>query len=103
MTPNQVRGEIGEHLLTQILYSQGAHVFVDWNKHVSGSGIDRIALTKSGELWLLDNKAQSRGIGHADALTGPQFEASVKRVRTFLETQTEKEAIAAINALDAGR
>jgi hypothetical protein len=103
--PNHISGEIGEHLLSQALDRQGMFVFTDWGKHVAGNGIDRVALHPvTGELWVIDNKAQWRGISGADALTGAQYTTNLAEVERFLAANgASKEAAAALGALRAGR
>ncbi len=103
--PNQISGEIGEHLLSQALDQRGIIVFTDWSKHVAGSGIDRVAYDPtSREVWVLDNKAQWRGISDAPALTGPQYARNLTDIEAFLANNSaSKEAQVALEALRAGR
>jgi len=87
-TPNELIGLVGEALLGDSLEKNGIIVFRDWNasKHVSATGIDLVASDpQTGEVWLLDNKAQIGGIGKANALTGDKFDTYKEDVRTFLE------------------
>ncbi|MEA2294608.1 MAG: hypothetical protein QOE86_2247 [Solirubrobacteraceae bacterium] len=102
---NQISGEIGEHLLSQALDQRGIIVFTDWSKHVAGNGIDRVAFDPATrEIWLLDNKAQWRGIADAPALTGPQYARNLAEVEEFLASNSaSKEAAFALEALRAGR
>jgi hypothetical protein len=97
------RGRIGELFLHQRLDDEGMHVFIDWEKHVNERGIDLVAYdAKTRKLWLIDNKAWKSGIGTASSLT-KNYEPNVKEVQAYLETQTEKEGLAALKALREGR
>ncbi|RKH15357.1 hypothetical protein D7V97_00705 [Corallococcus sp. CA053C] len=101
---NQLVGLVGERLAVRVLKEEGHIVFTDWRKHISGPGIDLISLDPvTGELWVIDNKAQFRGISGADALTGPQFKGSEQQMRVFLEKDWPNKAQAdmALKALDA--
>ncbi|WP_236833534.1 hypothetical protein, partial [Blastococcus sp. MG754427] len=105
VTKQQLIGLVGEQTLFNALAADGLVVFHDWTKHVAGNGIDLVAFhPSSGEVWLLDNKAQLRGISAAGALTGPQFEGNLAAVRAWLagpgpkDTAAAQKAIAAIDA-----
>jgi hypothetical protein len=59
----------------------------------------------TGELWIIDNKAQFRGISGANALTGQAFTQYQTELRNFLNTKwpVKAEADLAIAALDASK
>ena len=58
---------------------------------------------QSGKVWLIDNKAQLRGIGAADALSGAQFEGNKAAARSFLaQISPHPRASDAVKALDRG-
>jgi hypothetical protein len=108
VTPNQLTGLIGEQQLVEALTADGLVVFSDWSKSVAANGFDMIALasdpkTKIKTVWLVDNKAQLRGLGRADSLTGPQFESNLADARKFLAQTHPDAALAseAVAALDA--
>jgi hypothetical protein len=103
--PNHINGEIGELLLSQALDANGLIVLQNWSKQVTENGIDLVVFdARTKEIWLIDNKAQWRGIADAPALTGTQYEGNVRRVQTWLESNSaSKEATAALEALRAGR
>ncbi len=98
-------GDLGEQYLSHTLDSLGYVVFHDWGKSVTGRGIDLVVWDpRTNLVWLIDNKAWSRDLYKAPALTGPQFEWSLKKVKEFLFANTaSKEAAAALKALNAER
>jgi hypothetical protein len=103
-TPNELVAIIGERIAENVLKSQGHVVFSDWKKHVSGTGFDMVSYNPAtGELWIIDNKAQFRGIGGANALTGTAYVKYEADLRNFLKTgwQVKAEADLALAALDA--
>lgn len=64
-----------------------------------------VTLDKSGVLWIVDNKAQFRGIGGANALTGAAYGTYEASLRNFLQNlhPVKTEADAALAALNAGK
>jgi hypothetical protein len=105
-TPSELAGIIGERIAEDVLKSQGHLVFSDWRKHVSGTGFDMVSYNPAtGELWIIDNKAQFRGIGGANALTGTAFVKYEADLRQFLKTgwPVKAEADLALAALDVKR
>ena len=106
-TSHELAAIIGETLAEDALKAQGHVVFADWKKHVSGTGFDMASYSPAGqgELWIVDNKAQFRGIGDASALTGAAFDKYKAELRSFLEKTwpNKAEADLALKALDAGR
>lgn len=91
---NELIGLVGEIQLGAALERDGLIVFKDWNKHVSATGIDLIALDARNsdhnlwEVWLLDNKAQMKGISGANALTGDKFNEYKKQCINFLKEKS---------------
>jgi hypothetical protein len=109
VTKQQLLGLVGEQNLIEALTEDGLIVLYDWSKTVATPGIDVIAIKRTpvgdkviSELWLIDNKAQIRGIADAPALTGPQFSANLQEVRDFLAKEYPNKAVAAeaITAID---
>jgi hypothetical protein len=93
---------VGELKTAEVLESQGIIVFRDWTKHVTDNGFDLIAFDKaSKKVWFIDNKAQIRGIGKADALSGPQFDTNRTAAKEFLaSTSPHPEAADALAAIE---
>lgn len=83
-TPRELAGLMGEQIAENALRAEGHLIFADWRKHVSAAGFDLVTLDKDGVLWIVDNKAQFRGIGQANALTGPQRDAYLASLDDFL-------------------
>jgi hypothetical protein len=105
-SPNELTGMVGERIAENVLKSQGHIVFSDWRKHVSGTGFDMVAFNRTtGELWIIDNKAQFRGISGANALTGQAFTQYQTELRNFLSTKhpVKAEADLALGALNANK
>lgn len=105
-TPNELAGIVGECHADEALRARKMTVFSDWRKHVSGTGFDMAAYDPADKsLWIVDNKASTRGIGGANALTGAYFNTYMKNLRAFLEkTWPNKiEADLALAALDSRR
>lgn len=103
-TPSELAGIIGETIAADALIAQNHIVFTDWRKHVSGTGFDMVSYNRAtGELWIIDNKAQFRGIGGANALTGAQFSSYETDLRKFLANDwpVKEEGALALQALDA--
>lgn len=102
--PNQLLGLVGEQTLFNVLEQEGVVVFHDWTKNVSGNGVDLIAYDPaSKKVWLIDNKAQMKGIGAAGALTGPQFADNRTAASNFLRNRSPHPlAGVARDALDRG-
>jgi hypothetical protein len=102
-TPSELAAIIGERIAAEALNAQNHIVFTDWRKHVSATGFDMVSFDRAtGELWIIDNKAQFRGIGGANALTGAKFPAYEEELRKFLNYWPVKaEADLAIQALNA--
>lgn len=99
--PNHLIGLAGEQITVQALRQDGLVVFYDWRKHVTGNGIDLVAYDPATKkVWLIDNKAQLRGISAAESLTGPQFAGNRAAVRDFL-AHTHADAVRAAEALRA--
>jgi hypothetical protein len=99
VTPNQLIGLVGEQQLVEALTADGMVVFANWSKSVAANGFDLIAMDpKTKMVWLIDNKAQLRGVGSAPSLTGPQFEANLAEARKFL-AQTHPNAAQAGEAV----
>ena len=105
-SPNELTAMVGERIAENVLRSQSHIVFTDWSKHVSGTGFDMVAFNRTtGELWIIDNKAQFRGISGANALTGQAFTQYQTELRTFLSTKhpVKAEADLALGALNANK
>jgi hypothetical protein len=105
VTPNQLVGLVGEQVLANALESHGLVVFRDWTKHVAGNGFDLIAYLPGdpGMVWLLDNKAQLRGIDAASSLSGPQFDRNLMAAKHFLANRTpDPRGANALRALESG-
>lgn len=95
---------IGERITENALKGQSHVVFSDWRKHVSGTGFDMVSYDPvAGELWIIDNKAQFRGIAGANALTGSAYGKYEADLRAFLKDTwpVKAEANLALAALDA--
>lgn len=107
VTRNQLIGQAGEVALARLLEIDGYIVFWDWRKHISGNGIDLVVLNNRGpspEVWLLDNKAQMKGITGAEALTAEYFNASLTEATRFLENvSTHPKAVEAAKLLKANK
>jgi hypothetical protein len=85
ISKNELIGLVGEVNLSNALERDGLIVFADQTKHVSQTGIDLVALDPTtNTVWLLDNKAQIKGISGASALTGSNFDAYKADVVNFL-------------------
>ncbi|OJF15939.1 hypothetical protein [Couchioplanes caeruleus] len=105
-TKNSLLGLIGEQNLADALTAKGLTVFHDWSKNVNANGVDLIAYDPTTKtLWLVDNKAQMKGISGAGALTGPQYTQNLADARRFLADvyPDRAAAIPAVEAIDAGR
>jgi hypothetical protein len=102
--PNQLMGLAGEQVLFETMKQSGVVVFHDWTKNVSGNGVDLVAYDPATKkVWLIDNKAQLKGIGAAGSLTGPQFDANRAEASNFLRQRASHPmAAAAREALDRG-
>jgi len=109
VTIQQLIGLVGEQNLIEALADDGLIVLYDWTKTVATPGVDVIAIKRTivgdkviSELWLIDNKAQLKGIAGAPALTGPQFTGNLQAVRDFLVKQFPNKALAAeaVTAID---
>ncbi|WP_375304417.1 hypothetical protein WI560_19200 [Bradyrhizobium sp. A11] len=88
-TKNQLIGLVGEVLMARALERDGLILFTDVTKHVATPGIDLVALDARSatlEVWLIDNKAQMRGISGASSLT-TNFNQNRDAVLTWLETE----------------
>lgn len=82
-TPQLMRGNLGERLATEALAAMG-HQILGYKPDISGTsrpGIDIVTL-HNGQVWLIDNKAYSRGgtIRGASALTR-NFRRNLAQVR----------------------
>ena len=82
-TPQLMRGNLGERLATEALAAMG-HQILGYKPDISGTsrpGIDIVTL-HNGQVWLVDNKAYSRGgtIRGASALTR-NFRHNLTQVR----------------------
>lgn len=104
-TPSELAGLVGEQITESALRGEGHIVFSDWRKHISQSGFDLVTLDKDGVLWIVDNKAQFRGIGGANALTGAGYDAYLAELRNFLTNThpVKAEADLALAALNQGK
>jgi hypothetical protein len=102
---NELVALVGEQIAQNILKGQGHIVFADWTKAVSATGFDLVTLAPDGTLWIIDNKAQFRGIGGANALTGTAYDSYVANLRSYLTTKhpIKWEADAALAALNQGK
>ncbi|MER5597124.1 DUF4157 domain-containing protein [Streptomyces sp. NPDC002265] len=100
-----VIGDLGEQYLAQALDRKGYIVFQDWAKNVHGNGFDLVVWDPgSRQVWLMDNKAWTRGIDEAPALTGPQFSTNLNQVKAFLKSNwSSREAAVAYRALESGK
>jgi hypothetical protein len=105
---NHIVGQMGELLAEESLKKQGHIVFRDWQKGVQGNGVDLFSLAPldplspgGRELWILDNKAQLRGISGAEALVGPQAVGNLDEIENFLKNTwpNKDEANLALKAL----
>ncbi|MGQ5640484.1 MULTISPECIES: eCIS core domain-containing protein [unclassified Streptomyces] len=98
-------GELGELYVAQAVEQSGRVVFHDWGKFVTTRGIDLVVWDPgTGLAWLVDNKAWSRPLYDAPALSGPQFQRNLETVKAFLfSNAASKEASAALKAVNAGR
>ncbi|MGK5732937.1 eCIS core domain-containing protein, partial [Streptomyces sp. URMC 124] len=103
--PQFTIGDLGEQYLAQALDRNGYIVFHDWSKFVNNRGIDLVVWDPSSKrVWLMDNKAWTRGIDDAPALTGPQFEWNLQQIKKFLKSNwASKEAAVALRALEANQ
>ncbi|MEV4506435.1 eCIS core domain-containing protein [Streptomyces klenkii] len=103
--PQFTIGDLGEQYLAQALDRKGYIVFHDWSKFVNNRGIDLVVWDPSSkQVWLMDNKAWTRGIDDAPALTGSQFEWNLQQVKAFLKSNwASKEAAVALRALEANQ
>jgi hypothetical protein len=105
-TPQELVAIIGERIAENTLKGQGHLVFSDWRKHVSGTGFDMVSYDPvAKELWIIDNKAQFRGISGANALTGAAYARYESDLRAFLKNtwHVKAESDLALAALDAKR
>lgn len=102
---NELVAMVGEAQLANALEKAGLIVFRDWTKNVSATGIDLIAFDpKTLMVWLVDNKAQFKGIGGANALTGEAFEGYKADVIKFLkEVHPHPRAVEAAKLLQEGK
>ncbi len=83
ITANQLIGLVGEQHLAEALRAEGLTVFMDWSKSVAANGFDMMAFDpKTKKLWLIDNKAQLRGVASAPSLTGTQFDGNLADARS---------------------
>ncbi|MFC3384197.1 hypothetical protein ACFOHP_19975 [Couchioplanes caeruleus subsp. azureus] len=105
-TRNSLLGLIGEQNLADALTATGLTVFHDWSKNVNANGVDLIAYDPATKtVWLVDNKAQLKGISGAAALTGSQYTRNLADARRFLADvyPNRAAAVPAVEAIDAGR
>ncbi|MFJ3426761.1 hypothetical protein [Leifsonia aquatica] len=71
---------MGEAFLEQALDDAGLVVFKDISKRLTDPGADIVAYDPVHDyVYILDNKAQRQSISGAEALTGPQAAANVKK------------------------
>lgn len=105
-TPSELAAIAGENIASKALKEQGYVVFGDWRKHVSQTGFDMACYNPADKsLWFVDNKAQFKGIGNANALTGAAYDSYKEQFRIFLEKTwpNQAEAKLALDALKNGR
>jgi hypothetical protein len=101
-TASELAGIIGEVIAQNALSTHGHIIFSDWTKHVSGTGFDFASYNPADKsLWIVDNKAQFKGIGNANALTGARFDAYTADLKAFLRNvhPNKAEADLALKAL----